>query len=889
MPSKSKSGKIEWQECVKCHIFVHSKDLETHKSECDVKLYSHSFIHSSYGVFNAKIHQVTNELNVPRNTTDDLIFLHPTVMSLTGIPIATECIIQQNYVRIAWPMSSLPATSIGVQENLRQLLERDVEKQTGNFVSVSPLTDVPFEVDQVHLQPCASEEREFYVDDSFTDYITQKFCGKCLRLGNLISFTYFGQMCNFEVKKVVGTKHMRTFYLQVEDISLDTSDITKDLSDLNLSAINESSSVKSVVFDEESPMRTKKDNSQKSSPDKKAQDSSFSHLSHTSTPKLKGNNSSSASINDSMFKTPVIRKVKTVSKSSNSNFFRVSSQTKFVIPSETNTEEDKMVKRKRVTFASIGGLIKQIESIKEMVEMPIEKPEIFKSYGLPLPHGILLYGPGGTGKTMLMEALCQETSLYTVRVNSADIVSKFYGESEARLRQIFKDAEERAPSLIIMDDVDSLFSRRDNTQNESLKRLVATLLTLMDGIAKKSDNNRLILVIAATVNPDALDPALRRPGRFDREIEVPVPSSKDRFEILQRQLESIPHSLTPGDITEISDHAHGYVGADLAFLCQQASLIALKRGRQCQGQGNQEASFTVAKEDMSVAMTTVQPSAMREVQLEIPKVKWSDIGGQEEIKLKLRQAVEWPLKHPQSFARMGIRPPRGILMYGPPGCSKTMIAKALATESKLNFLAVKGPELFSKWVGESERAVREVFRKARAASPAIIFFDEIDALAVERGSSSGSSNVGDRVLAQLLTEMDGVVGLQDVTIVAATNRPDMIDKALMRPGRLDRILYVPLPDRITRRQIFQISLQRVPVGEDVDIEELVDRTVKYSGAEVSAVCHEAALFALQEDIHSKVVKREHFDHALKSVTPRISDSLIQFYEDYQNKSGLHSV
>lgn len=338
------------------------------------------------------------------------------------------------------------------------------------------------------------------------------------------------------------------------------------------------------------------------------------------------------------------------------------------------------------------------------------------------------------------------------------------------------------------------------------------------------------------------------------------------------------------DRKQIADTTHGYVGADILCLCQQANINAIKREIEDVGKGTK-----IKLCDVTAAMTTIQPSAMREIQLEIPKVHWSDIGGQEEVKLKLKQAVEWPLRHPEAFSRMGIAPPRGILMYGPPGCSKTMIAKALATESGLNFLAVKGPELFSKWVGESERAVREVFRKARAAAPSIVFFDEIDALAIERGSSSGSSSVGDRVLAQLLTEIDGVQSLRDVTVVAATNRPDMIDKALMRPGRLDRILYVPLPDLPTRRQIFTIHLNRMPTGSTVDVDKLVTATDKYSGAEVSAVCHEAAMFALQEDILSKKVEQRHFDKALTVVSPRISDQLIQFYQNYHLTSGLQTV
>ncbi|VDI33694.1 AAA family ATPase, partial [Mytilus galloprovincialis] len=452
----------------------------------------------------------------------------------------------------------------------------------------------------------------------------------------------------------------------------------------------------------------------------------------------------------------------------------------------------------------------------------------------------------------------------------------FFGESELKLRNIFMEAEERAPSIIVMDDVDSILPSRDKTQNDSQKRLVATMLTLMDGISQNQKEDKVIMVVAACCVPDQIDPALRRPGRFDKEIEI-----------LQKLLQKVPNTLEKEIILKIADKAHGFVGADLASVCQQASLNSLKRT--LKNGGNQMVSVSVTKEDISVAMTMVQPSGMREVQLEIPQVLWSDIGGQEEIKLKLKQAVEWPLLHPEAFERMGISPPRGILMYGPPGCSKTMIAKALATESGLNFIAIKGPELFNKWVGESERAVREVFRKARAAAPSIVFFDEIDALAVERGSSGGSSNVGDRVLAQLLTEIDGVERLKDVTIVAATNRPDMIDKALMRPGRLDRILYVPLPDEKTRHEILRINLCKMPVESSVGIDWIVQKTGGYSGAEICAVCHEAAMSALQENIDAKHVKLKHFSDALSVVTPRIDSELIKLYNDYQTKSGINSI
>lgn len=406
--------------------------------------------------------------------------------------------------------------------------------------------------------------------------------------------------------------------------------------------------------------------------------------------------------------------------------------------------------------------------------------------------------------------------------------------------------------------------------------------------------------MAATNRPDALDPALRRPGRLDREIEIGIPNARDREDIMKTLLKTVPHSVTMEDLTRFADNAHGYVGADLAAVCKEAGLLSFKRwleGREvtaASDDGAEEESLEkrllVTREDIKAAFSKVGPSAMREVAIDVPKVHWEDVGGNAVIKQKLKQAVEWPLKHPEAFRRLGIRPPRGILMYGPPGCSKTLIARALATESGLNFLAVKGPELFSKWVGESERAVRQVFHKARAAAPSIIFFDEIDALASRRGSGDdGVSNVSDRVLTQLLTELDGVETLQDVVTVAATNRPDMIDRALLRPGRIDRILYVPLPDRDARKEIFQIHLANTPVGNDVVIEELAEKTEMFSGAEITALCREAALAALEENIESTEVRGRHFDAAFKVVKPRTSSHLIELYRKYHNESGVHSI
>lgn len=551
----------------------------------------------------------------------------------------------------------------------------------------------------------------------------------------------------------------------------------------------------------------------------------------------------------------------------------------------------------KVTYSQIGGLSSQLDVIRDTIELPLKHPELFRTYGILPPRGVLLYGPPGTGKTMIGRAIANEVGAHMTVINGPEIMSKFYGETEARLRQIFAEASQRQPAIIFIDELDALCPKREGAQNEVEKRVVASLLTLMDGIGSEGHSGQL-LVLGATNRPSALDPALRRPGRFDTELEVGVPGAAERADILQRLLVSVPTvTLTSQQVTSLADSAHGYVGADLAAVCKEAGLHALRRalgrglgGAQPPLDQQLAGTVTVTYEDLQRAMSEVKPSAMREVAIDVPKVLWSDVGGMEEVKLALRQAVEWPLLHPEVFTRMGIQPPRGVLLYGPPGCSKTMVAKALANESRLNFLAIKGPELLSKYVGESERAVREVFRKARAVAPAIVFFDEIDALAAERGSGSGGSGgsggVGQRVLAQLLTEMDGIEQLRDVTVLAATNRPDMIDKALMRPGRLDRIIYVPLPDEATRREIFTLQLRAMPVEPDLSVDHLVTRTQQYSGAEIAAVCREAGLLALQEDIGAERVSASHFEQALRVVTPRVPAALIQSYLKYQQRRGL---
>ncbi|EEC13245.1 transitional endoplasmic reticulum ATPase, putative, partial [Ixodes scapularis] len=544
----------------------------------------------------------------------------------------------------------------------------------------------------------------------------------------------------------------------------------------------------------------------------------------------------------------------------------------------------------RAGYDQIGGLDREIQQLRELVEVPARHPATFSRFGLKPPRGALLFGPPGTGKTLLARAVAAESGASLVVLDGPQVFSKYYGETEAALRNVFKDAVERAPSVLFVDEIDALCPKREAGTSSQEARAVSTLVALLDNLPPMQE--KWVLVLGATNRPNNVDPSLRQPGRLDRELEIGVPTASGRLQILRKILGNVRHSLSDEDIVETADAAHGLTGADLAAMCAEGECFDtalhsldrhLKDPTATDAVLSHEVELNMA--DVAAALKRTKPSAMREVSLEIPKVRWSDIGGMEEVKLKLRQAVEWPWKHREAFERLGATPPHGLLLYGPPGCSKTMVAKALATESGLNFIAIKAGMLFLWWVGDSERAVRELFRKARTAAPCIIFFDEIDALAAHRGSTSGSSNVGDRVIAQLLAEMDGIEALQDVVLVAATNRPDMIDQALMRPGRLDSIVYVPLPDLDTRREILRINLSKRPLGDGVSLDDLARKTEGYSGAEVVAVCQEAALIALEEDIEARHIMALHLEAALQLVPPRISQETVQYYESYWASTG----
>ncbi len=532
----------------------------------------------------------------------------------------------------------------------------------------------------------------------------------------------------------------------------------------------------------------------------------------------------------------------------------------------------------QVTYEDIGGIKNEIQKVREMIELPLRHPEIFEKLGVEAPKGILLYGPPGTGKTLLAKAVVNETNAHFIPISGPEIMSKYYGESEARLREIFKEAKEKAPTIVFIDEIDSIAPKREEVTGEVERRVVSQLLSLMDGLEARGK----VIVIAATNRHNALDPALRRPGRFDREIEIKVPGRKGRYEILQIHTRHMPLQEDV-DLEKLASVSHGFVGADLEYLCKEAAMKTLRRILPALKLEEERLSpeildkMIVTGDDFQKALKDITPSAMREVYLETPDVKWSEIGGLDGVKKELREAVEWPLKYPDLYKTIGYIMPKGILLYGPSGTGKTLLAKAVATESEANFISVRGPELLSKWVGESERGVREVFRRARQAAPCIIFFDEIDSVAPTRGMGEGSM-VTERVVSQLLTELDGIQALQGVVVLAATNRIDMVDSALLRAGRFDKIISTPLPDGDARKQTLQIHMRGKPISKEVEVGSLVEMTEGFNGADLAALVNTAVSTVLQayiakyprpEDakkhLDEVIVTDEHFQEAAKKV------------------------
>ncbi len=546
--------------------------------------------------------------------------------------------------------------------------------------------------------------------------------------------------------------------------------------------------------------------------------------------------------------------------------------------------ETKELKMPTVTYEDIGGLKVELERVREMIELPLKHPELFDRLGIDPPKGILLHGPPGTGKTLIAKAVANESGANFVLINGPEIMSKWYGESEARLREIFQNAEKNAPSIVFIDELDAVAPKREEVTGEVERRVVATLNTALDGLKSRGR----VIVIGATNRPNALDPAIRRPGRFDREIEVGVPDRDGRKEILQIHTRGMP--LAKGvELDHYANMTHGFVGADLEALCKEAAMSALRRILP-EIKLDEKAIPTdvleklqVNKGDFDNAMRMVEPSAMREVLIEVPNVHWDDIGGLEKAKQQLREAVEWPLKFPDAFKRVGIEPPHGVLLYGPPGTGKTMLARAVATESEANFISIKGPELLSKWVGESERGVRETFHKAKMAAPAIVFFDEIDALVPRRGSGMGDSGVTERVISQLLTELDGLEKLENIVVIGSTNRPDLVDPALIRPGRFDRLVLISAPDKKSRLEILKIHTQKMSLAKDVDLEEIAKETESYSGSDLASLCREAAMLVLRKDIKAKEVKMQNFKDAMETVRPSIGPEVIKAYESFLDR------
>ena len=568
----------------------------------------------------------------------------------------------------------------------------------------------------------------------------------------------------------------------------------------------------------------------------------------------------------------------------------VSDQTEVVI-GEQAKEQPQTVPR--ISYEDVGGMRPVIQKVREMIELPLRHPELFERLGVEAPKGVLLYGPPGTGKTLLARAVASETNANFYTIGGPEIMSKYYGESEERLRDVFKQAQENAPSIIFIDELDSIAPKREEVTGEVEKRVVSQLLSLMDGLQSRGK----VVVIGATNRVNALDPALRRPGRFDREIEIGVPDKEGRLEIMQIHTRGMPLAEDV-DLKRLADITHGFVGADLEALAKEAAIRALRR---ILPEVNMEAEsvpvailnkIKVLNADFLDALKEVEPSAMREVLVEVPDLKWDDIGGLEDVKEELREAVEWPLKYQELFTQMDAKPPKGLLLYGPPGTGKTLLARAVANESEANFISIKGPELLSKWVGESEKAVREIFRRARQAAPCVVFLDEVDSIAPVRGSGVGDNQVTERIVSQFLTELDGLVELRNVVIIAATNRPDIVDPALLRPGRFDRLLYVPPPGLEARKQIFKIHTRKTPMMPDVNLDDLAKMTDGYTGADIASVANTSVMLALREHImksknpeeakktaKSVKVSRRHFQEALEKIKP-ISSQELQAYQRF---------
>ncbi len=571
-----------------------------------------------------------------------------------------------------------------------------------------------------------------------------------------------------------------------------------------------------------------------------------------------------------------------VTSVSPSKFAKIDQNTKVEVMQKPVSPEDYATPS--VTYEDIGGLSKELQKIREMIELPMKSPALFKRLGITPPKGVLLHGPPGTGKTLIAKAVANEAGANFLTINGPEIMGKFYGESEQKLREIFKEAEENAPSIIFIDEIDSIAPKRSEVTGEVERRVVAQLLALMDGLAGRGQ----VIVIGATNRPDDLDEALRRPGRFDREIEIGVPDKKGRLEILEIHTRSMPLA-DDVNLESLAARTHGFVGADLAALAREAAMHALRRALPHVDPVTGEIpsdvlnQLFVTQEDFESAVSEVSPSALREVLVEKPNVHWDDVGGLKDVKAKLKEAVEAPLKHSDVFKEMGIRAPKGVLLFGPPGTGKTLLAKAVATESEANFISIRGPEVFNKWVGESERAIREIFKKARQTAPCVLFFDEIDAILASRSLRDETSGVGRKIVNQFLAELDGIQSLKNVLVIGATNRADIIDPAVLRPGRFDNVIFVPPPDRDARLEILKVHTKNMPLHDDVDLEELANMTEGYSGADIEGLCREAAMAAVRDDWKAKPIRMEHFKKAMEEVRPSIASEDIKRFREMADR------
>jgi transitional endoplasmic reticulum ATPase len=540
------------------------------------------------------------------------------------------------------------------------------------------------------------------------------------------------------------------------------------------------------------------------------------------------------------------------------------------------------VKATGVTYEDVGGLTAEVPRVREMIELPMKHPEVFQKLGIDPPKGVLLHGPPGTGKTLIAKAVANESGANFFSIAGPEIMSKYYGESEQRLREIFEEANRSTPSIIFIDELDSIAPKRSEVTGEVERRVVAQLLSMMDGLKERGQ----VVVIGATNRVDAIDPALRRPGRFDREIEIGVPDESDREEILQIHVRNMPIDETVW-INSLAKRTHGFVGADISALSKEAAMKALRRylpdlGMEDEIPQEVMEAMSVTGDDFENALKEIEPSAMREVLVEVPRVTWDEVGGLGPLKREIIEAIDWPLSQPEMFERMGIRSPKGILLYGPPGTGKTLIAQAAANETNANFICIRGPQLLSKWVGESEKAIREIFRKARQVSPSIIFFDELDSIAPMRGMEEGHRTT-ERVVNQLLAELDGLETLKDVVVIAATNRPDIIDPALLRSGRFDRLLLIGAPDKDGRLEILKIHASKIPNGDDVSLEELAELTEGYVGSDLDALCREAVMQALRTNADATEVEMLHYREALKNVRPSLEENMVTYYERIQER------